>query len=85
MCRSRRQAEEVKDRLGQWLAPRGLRFNEAKTTIVPLSQGVDFLAFNIRRYPCGKLLIKPSKAAIKRHKTRIKATVRAQRGAMPRS
>jgi len=51
MCRSRRQAEEVKDRLGQWLAPRGLRFNEAKTTIVPLSRGVDFLGFNIRRYP----------------------------------
>ena len=81
MCRSRRQAEEVKDRLGQWLAPRGLRFNEAKTTIVPLSRGVDFLGFNIRRYPCGKLLIKPSKAAIKRQRTRLKATVRAQRGA----
>jgi len=81
MCRSRRQAEEVKDRLGQWLAPRGLRFNEDKTTIVPLSRGVDFLGFNIRRYPCGKLLIKPSKAAIKRQRTRLKATVRAQRGA----
>ena len=34
--------------------------------IVPLTQGFDFLGFNIRRYPSGKLLIKPSKAAIKR-------------------
>jgi len=78
MCRSRRHAEEVRDRLGQWLAPRGLRFNEEKTTIVPLSQGVDFLGFNIRRYPGGKLLIKPGKAAIKRQMARIKATVRSQ-------
>jgi RNA-directed DNA polymerase len=81
MCRSQRQAEEVKDRLGQWLAPRGLRFNEAKTTIVPLTEGVDFLGFTIRRYPSGKLLIKPSKAAIKRHMARMKAEVRSQRGA----
>ncbi|WP_219418567.1 group II intron reverse transcriptase/maturase [Pseudonocardia nigra] len=81
MCRSRRQAEAVQDRLGQWLAPRGLRFNEEKTTIVPLSQGVDFLGFTIRRYPGGKLLIKPSKAAIKRQMARIKATVRSQLGA----
>jgi len=25
MCRSQRHAEEVKDRLGQWLEPRGLQ------------------------------------------------------------
>lgn len=80
MCHSRQQAEEVRDRLGQWLAPRGLQFNHEKTKIVPLSQGVDFLGFNIRRYPCGKLLIKPSTAAIRRHKARIKATVRSLRG-----
>ncbi|GAC1503942.1 MAG: group II intron reverse transcriptase/maturase [Pseudarthrobacter sp.] len=81
MCHTRRQAEEVQDRLEQWLQPRGLQFNQEKTRIVPLSQGADFLGFNIRRYPCGKLLIKPSTAAIKRHMTRIKATVKAQRGA----
>jgi RNA-directed DNA polymerase len=81
MCHTRHQAEEVQDRLEQWLQPRGLQFNQEKTRIVPLSQGADFLGFNIRRYPCGKLLIKPSTAAIKRHMTRIKATVKAQRGA----
>jgi RNA-directed DNA polymerase len=81
MCRSRQQAEEVQDRLEQWLEPRGLRFNREKTRIVPLSQGADFLGFTIRRYPCGKLLIKPSKAAITRLMARLAATVKAQRGA----
>ena len=36
MCHSRQQAEQVKARLAEWLAPRGLAFNEDKTTIVPL-------------------------------------------------
>ncbi|HXZ69786.1 MAG TPA: hypothetical protein VEH31_02805, partial [Streptosporangiaceae bacterium] len=46
-------------------APRGLAFNEDKTRIVRLSEGFDFLGFNIRRYPNRKPLIKPSKAAIR--------------------
>lgn len=81
MCHSRHQAEQVQDRLEQWLAPRGLRVNHEKTTIVPLNRGADFLGFTIRRYPCGKLLITPSTAAVTRHKARIKATVRSLRGA----
>ena len=62
-CHSRQQAEQVKARLAAWLAPRGLAFNEDKTRIVNLDEGFDFLGFNVRRYP-GKLLIKPSKAAL---------------------
>jgi RNA-directed DNA polymerase len=50
-CHSRQQAEEVKARLAGWLEPRGLAFNEAKTRIVSLSEGFDFLGFNLRRYP----------------------------------
>ena len=46
-----------------WLAPRGLAFNEDKTRVVHLDDGFDFLGFNVRRYQ-GKLLIKPSKAAV---------------------
>jgi len=30
LCRTREQPQEVKDRLAQWLEPRGLRFNEEK-------------------------------------------------------
>ena len=58
----RQEALEVKARLAEWLAPRGLAFNEDKTHIVTLEEGFDFLGFNVRRYH-GKPLIKPSKAA----------------------
>jgi RNA-directed DNA polymerase len=79
LCHSQRQAEQVKARLAEWLAPRGLAFNEDKTRVVRLSEGFDFLGFNVRRYD-GKLLIKPSKAAIGRVKRRLAAEMRALRG-----
>jgi RNA-directed DNA polymerase len=79
LCHSREQAEQVKARLAAWLAPRGLHFNEDKTHIVHLDDGVDFLGFNVRRYR-GKLLIKPSKAAVKRIRERLSAEMRALRG-----
>ena len=80
LCHSREQAEQVKARLAAWLAPRGLVFNEAKTQITHLDQGVDFLGFNIRRYR-GKLLTKPSKDAVRRIRRRLSAEVKALRGA----
>ena len=79
-CLSRQQAEQVKARLAVWLAPRGLAFNEDKTRVVHLDDGVDFLGFTIRRYR-GKLLITPSKAAVKRIRARLSAEMRALRGA----
>jgi len=81
MCGSREQAEQVKQRLAAWLAPRGLRINEDKTQIVRLEDGFDFLGFNIRRYRNGKLLIKPSKTAVRRFRERLTAEMRALRGA----
>ena len=80
-CHSRQQAEQVQARLAGWLEPRGLAFNEAKTRIVPLSAGFDFLGFNLRRYPNGKLLIKPGVMAIKRFRERLAKEFRALRGA----
>ncbi len=80
LCVSREQAEQVKARLAAWLAPRGLVFNEDKTHIVHLDEGLDFLGFNVRRYK-GKLLIKPSKAALRRHRQRLSAEMKALRGA----
>ena len=81
LCVSAEQAQQVKDRLAQWLAPRGLAFNEDKTTIVRLEDGFDFLGFSIRRYRNGKLLTKPSKAAVQRIRSRLAAEVRALHGA----
>ena len=54
-------------------APRGLSFNEDKTRVVHLSEGFDFLGWNFRRYPGAKLLIKPSKAAVGKHRKRLAA------------
>src|SRR5213596_1707113 len=77
MCHSREAAEQIKAQLADWLAPRGLVFNEDKTRIVHAEAGFDFLGFNVRRYPSGKLLIKPSKAAVRRVRNRLREEVRA--------
>lgn len=79
MCYTRDQAEAARSRLSQWLAPRGLSFNEDKTRIVHVDDGFDFLGFNVRRYG-GKLLIKPSKAAVTRFRQRLTAEMRSLRG-----
>jgi len=80
LCHSKDEALEVKARLAAWLAPRGLVFNEDKTRVVTLEEGFDFLGFNVRRYH-GKLLIKPSKAAVKRVRERLRTELRSLRGA----
>jgi len=80
LCHSQQQAEQVKAQLAEWLAPRGLAFNEDKTRIVCLSEGFDFLGFSVRRYPNRKLLIKPSQAAIRRVRERLAAEMRTLRG-----
>ena len=79
LCHSQEQADQVKAQLAEWLAPRGLAFNEDKTKIVHLSEGFDFLGFNVRRYN-RKLLIKPSKAAVRRLRERLAAEMRTLRG-----
>lgn len=79
-CRSREHAEQVKQQLAEWLRPRGLVFNQAKTQIVHVNQGCDFLGFNIRRYH-GKLpLIKPSNDAVRRIRERLRTEMRALLG-----
>jgi RNA-directed DNA polymerase len=80
-CHSRQQAEQARARLAGWLEPRGLAFNEAKTRIVHLSEGFGFLGFDLRRYPSGKLLIKPGAETVKRFRGRLAKEFRALRGA----
>ena len=79
LCCSQQQAGQVKAQLAEWLAPRGLAFNEDKTRIVHAEAGFDFLGFNVRRYH-RKLLIKPSLAAIRRIRERLRTEFRALRG-----
>jgi RNA-directed DNA polymerase len=79
LCHTRQQALEVKARLAAWLAPRGLVFNEDKTRVVSLDEGFDFLGFHVRRYR-GRPLIKPSKAAIRRIRERLRTELGSLRG-----
>ena len=79
LCHTRQEALEVKARLAAWLAPRGLAFNEDKTRVVSLDEGFDFLGFNVRRYR-GRPLIKPSKAALRRIRERLRTELRSLRG-----
>src|SRR5215211_4471878 len=79
LCHTRQDALEIKARLAGWLASRGLAFNEDKTRVVSLDEGFDFLGFNVRRYG-NKSLIKPSKAAVRRIRERLRTELRSLRG-----
>ena len=57
------EIEDIKPRIGQWLAERGLVFSEEKTKTVDIDEGFNFLGFNVRFYD-NKLLIKPEKEKV---------------------
>ncbi len=76
---SREQIDQVRDCLTDWLHSRGLSFNLDKTRVVQLADGFDFLGFHVRRYGT-KLLIKPSAAALRRYRQRLRREVHALRG-----
>ncbi|MEW1687516.1 group II intron reverse transcriptase/maturase [Streptomyces sp. NPDC091265] len=80
LCCDEEQAHQVKAQLTEWLEPRGLQFNEEKTTIVRLEDGFDFLGFTVRRLS-KKLIIKPSATARKRIRERLRNEMISLRGA----
>jgi RNA-directed DNA polymerase len=78
-CETREDAERVQGILTEWLKERGLALSPEKTRIVHLSEGFDFLGFNVRHYPAPqtarsgwKLLIKPSKEAVQDVRKKLK-------------
>ncbi len=86
-CETEEDAYAAKDDIQNWLQSRGLRLSEAKTKVTHLAKGFDFLGFNVRLYstPASsrtgwKLLIKPSKDAVKRFKQRMSQEWRALHG-----
>jgi RNA-directed DNA polymerase len=74
LCASKADAKQVIENLNEWLARRGLMLSEEKTRVVHLTQGFDFLGFNVREYSNvnrkegAVRLITPSKEAVKRHR-----------------
>ena len=65
-ARTKEDAFESAEILSEWLKERGLTLSKEKTRIVHLSEGFNFLGFNVRHYRMSstktgwKLLIKPS-------------------------
>src|SRR5947209_5697725 len=51
ICRTKELAETTLSELAPWLAQRGLSLSQEKTSIVNLTEGFNFLGFNVRRYP----------------------------------
>jgi RNA-directed DNA polymerase len=71
---------KVKPLVEAFLAERGLVLSSEKTHVTHLRQGFDFLGQNVRRYPNGKLLIKPSRKSIARLLSETKQIVREHLG-----
>jgi RNA-directed DNA polymerase len=71
---------EVKPLVEQFLQPRGLELSPKKTVITHVEQGFDFLGQNVRKYPNGKLLIKPSKKNVKVFLAGIRKAIKAGLG-----
>ncbi len=64
----------MRPKLEQFLAARGLALSEAKTRIVHIDEGFNFLGFTIRRFG-RKVLTKPQKEKGEAHIGRLKAIV----------
>jgi len=71
---------EIKPLVEQFLRERGLELSPTKTVITHVEHGFDFLGQNVRRYPNGKLLIKPSKKNVATFLKGIRRIINDARG-----
>jgi RNA-directed DNA polymerase len=66
----------VKPLVEQFLAERSLELSHEKTKITHIDDGFDFLGQTIRRYRCGKVLVKPSRRNVRTFLEKIRETIR---------
>jgi RNA-directed DNA polymerase len=91
LCETREDAEAVIGELKNILSLRGLQLSEERTKVVHITEGFDFLGFNVKYYktPCRPkgwtLLIKPSMDAMKRIKVKLRAEWKKSIGGQPLS
>lgn len=78
LCESKDDALKAQEITEEWLKTRGLELSKEKTKIVHISEGFDFLGFNIRHDKVNntktgyKLLIKPSLKFVKNARSKIR-------------
>jgi RNA-directed DNA polymerase len=65
---------EIRPWAEAFLAERGLRLSAAKTKVVHINEGFDFLGWNFRKYS-GTMLIKPSKKNVKAFYEKLKTVI----------
>jgi RNA-directed DNA polymerase len=67
--------DQVQPLVAHFLKERGLMLSHEKTQITHVEQGVDFLGQNVRRYPCGQVLTKPSSQSVRTFLSQIQETI----------
>lgn len=67
-------AEEANELIREFLKTRGLELSEEKTTITYINDGFDMLGWNFRKWD-EKLIVKPSKKAIKNFVASLSETI----------
>ena len=71
---------KVKPLLEAFLRHRGLELSQEKTKITRITEGFDFLGFNVRKFNNGKVLTKPSKKSTLAFLQRTKELIKIQTG-----
>ena len=78
LCESKEDSERARSDIEKWLIHKGLELSLEKTRITHITEGFDFLGFNIRQYKVNntktgyKLLIKPSKEYLQKTRNDIR-------------
>ena len=67
--------DQVQPLVAHFLKQRGLELSHEKTRITHVEEGFDFLGQDVRRYRCGKVLIKPSSCNVKTFLAKIQETI----------
>ena len=83
LCRTREEAQSMYIKLKPYLQKRGLELSEDKTRITHISEGFNFLGFNVRKYKKDeryKLLIKPSKESVQKAWDKIREEFKQMKG-----
>lgn len=80
---NRETLEDIQSLLTDFLSQRGLQLSQEKTLITHISNGFDFLGFNIRKYN-GKLLIKPSNKSQKKFINKLHEVIFGNKAASQR-
>jgi RNA-directed DNA polymerase len=68
--------DTIKPKLVNFLKERGLELSKKKTRITHITEGFDFLGFNMKKYKNGKVMTKPSQSNIQRFKNELKFLIR---------